>query len=336
MVYNAILHKFFNILTKSAGPVHALTYSSSPSTYILTGSSDRLIRLYNPFPPSNPQDPIQPSQLIQTYAGHGYEVLSLSISATNAHFLSSGSDRNVFLWDVSTAKTLRRFGGNQGHTARVNSVEYGAEENVVVSGSFDTSVRIWDVKSNNMKPIQVLEEARDSVSCLAVWGHEIIAGSVDGRVRSYDIRMGRCVVDVIGKPVTSLQIMKDGNAVLVGSLDGTVRLMDRKDGCCLRTYKGHTNTEYRIRSGFGRQERWVLCGSETANNGEGEVWVWDTLEGTLVEKVRVPGNEEAKRGADGKRRTNVISAVAWKDGGRGDQWCCAGTDGLVTVFGTAG
>jgi len=25
--------------------------------------------------------------------------------------------------------------------------------------------------------------------------------------------------------------------------------------------------------------------------------------------------------------------VTWKNDGRGDQWCCAGTEGVVTVFG---
>ena len=66
-------------------------------------------------------------------------------------------------------------------------------------GSFDATVRIWDCKSSSMKPIQVLEEARDSVSSLHVVGHEIVTGCVDGRVRVYDLRMGMLFVDVIGR-----------------------------------------------------------------------------------------------------------------------------------------
>lgn len=66
-------------------------------------------------------------------------------------------------------------------------------------GSFDATVRIWDCKSSSMKPIQVLEEARDSVSSLHVVGHEIVTGCVDGRVRVYDLRMGMVFVDVIGR-----------------------------------------------------------------------------------------------------------------------------------------
>ena len=69
---------------------------------------------------------------------------------------------------------------------------------MVVSGSFDATVRIWDAKSQSTKPIQVLEEPRDSVSSVQVDDWEILTGCVDGRVRCYDLRMGMVSVDSIG------------------------------------------------------------------------------------------------------------------------------------------
>jgi mitogen-activated protein kinase organizer 1 len=331
------------------GPVHALTYSSTPSTYILTGSSDRSIRLYNPSRPAaaagptNPLAPPTPTQLIQTYTAHGYEILDLCVSSDNAAFASVGGDRAVFLWDVATAQTTRRFGGAQGHAARINCVCYGgAGESVLISGSFDASVRMWDVRNQSGKPIMVLSDARDSVSAVLVGegGYEVFSGSVDGRVRCYDVRMGRLETDVIGAPVTSLKRTRDGKGVLVGSLDSCVRLMDRDGGGLLRAYRGEgfRNDEFRCRSAFGGNERWVVCGNEEVKGADGEVVVWDTLSGKVVERVRIKGREgEAKKkiGRDGKEKEgrNVVSCVAWKENGRGDQWCCAGTDGIVTVFG---
>ncbi len=224
----------------------------------------------------------------------------------------------------------------------------GAGDGVLVSGSFDASVRVWDVKAQNMKPIMVLEDAKDSVSCVLAGGgdgsskgeYEILTGSVDGRVRCYDLRMGRLETDVIGASVTSLQRTRDGRGVLVGALDGVVRLMDRDGGGLLRSYKGDgfKNEEFRMRSAFGANERWVLCGNEDVKGEDGEVVVWDTLTGKIVERIRVEGSKvegKKKIGRDGKEKEkrNVISCVTWKENGRGDQWCCAGTDGLVTVFG---
>lgn len=43
-------------------------------------------------------------------------------------------------------------------------------------GSIDGTVRCWDTRSRNFKPIQVLDDARDSISSLNVVQHEILTG----------------------------------------------------------------------------------------------------------------------------------------------------------------
>ena len=101
---------------------------------------------------------------------------------------------------------------------------------------------------------------------------------------------------------------------------------------------------------FGGGERFVVVGDEMTGSGfgngkgegggdEGRVWAWDVLTGKLVATVAVPwggGGERRKVvGRDGKEkeRKNVVSCLAWKDGGFGDQFCVGGTSGVVTVFG---
>ena len=154
----------------------------------------------------------------------------------NARFASVGGDKQVFLWDVATARTLKRWAG---HFGRVNCVGFGGEDGIVVVsgkchfppcslkshdaavarisrfrkveawmsiadcgglsiGSFDATVRLWDCKSQSTKPIQVFEDSKDSVSSLHVLGHEIATGSVDGKLRLYDLRMGMVYVDTMG------------------------------------------------------------------------------------------------------------------------------------------
>ena len=107
----------------------------------------------------------------------------------------------MFLWDVATARTLRRFGGGAGgHGGKIECVAFGGEGDcVVLSGGFDSTVRLWDTKSQSSKPLMVLSEAKDSVMALAVVGHEIVTGSVDGRLRVYDLRMGMVNVDVLAR-----------------------------------------------------------------------------------------------------------------------------------------
>lgn len=233
-----------------------------------------------------------------------------------------------------------------------------------MSGGFDTTVRVWDSRSGGgggTRPIQILDEARDAISAVVVRGAEIIAGSVDGRVRAYDVRMGRVVTDVIGASVTSLGLTRDGKAMLVGSLDSRVRLMDRDAGTCLRSYGddgegegnggGWKNTELRVQSLLGGNEKYVVAGDEMTGEGAapglgsegGKLWAWDLLTGKLAAKVTVPwgpaGTDKLKKvvGRDGKEkeRKYIVSCLAWRESGFGDQFCAGGTSGAVTVFGPA-
>ena len=58
-------------------------------------------------------------------------------------------------------------------------------------------------RSQSRAPIQVLEDARDAVQALHVDATTIIAGSVDGYVRTYDLRKGELRADFVGRTVSS-------------------------------------------------------------------------------------------------------------------------------------
>jgi mitogen-activated protein kinase organizer 1 len=321
-------------LTGHNGPVHAVAYSSGTQTYILTGSSDRVIRLYNPLKaPPNSVAPIASNAyapgLVNKYSAHGYEVLSLSVNASNDKFVSTGGDKTVFLWDVQTAQTIRRY---TGHAGRVNTGVFGGEgDSIIATGSFDGTVRIWDVRSNSYKPIMIFDEAKDSITDVVVHDAEIVSASVDGRVRSYDLRSGMCQADVIGAPCTSLDVSKNGTEMLVSSLDSTIRLMDRGNGEMLREYKDEAfvNKDFRIRSTLGLNDSVVLSGSDN-----GMVFVWDIMGGECLHRFKHSEMREVHgsgimSGQAGKK--DVVSAVAFCQTRR--EWASAGGDGNVVVWG---
>lgn len=83
--------------------------------------------------------------------------------------------------------------------------------------------------------------------------------------------------------------------------------MDKSNGQLLQSYIGHYNKDYRIRSCLGLSDAVVISGSE-----DGQIFAWDLLEGTVIEKLDAH---------DGK----VASAVAC-NGGR-KEWASAGVDG---------
>jgi len=55
----------------------------------------------------------------------------VSSAQDNTKFASSGGDRSVFLWDVTTGNTIRRISA---HLAKINVVEFNNDASVVASG----------------------------------------------------------------------------------------------------------------------------------------------------------------------------------------------------------
>ncbi|PGH11925.1 hypothetical protein AJ79_04617 [Helicocarpus griseus UAMH5409] len=330
-------------LFRPTGPVNAICFSSSPGTYLLTGSSDRSVHLCRALPNTSTDTsdtaPVTTTP-IQRYAKHGYSVLDLAVTADNARFASVGGDKGVFLWDVETGTTVRRWAG---HDARVEAVEFGGEgDSVVASGSADTTLKLWDTRSLTSKPIQTLPDARDTISSLHIHTPtaSVISGSYDGRIRSYDLRMGMVNVDVMGHEITSVRCSDDGNVVLASCLDGWIRMVDRADGRVLKGFGGgndtaagdgekgmgpqYMNSSLRIRSAFARGDAVVFSGGETEEGDdvgsvESHVFAWDVVSGEEISRV------SAGRGV------KAVSCVAWNE--RGGCWAGGCSDGTVQVFG---
>jgi len=269
--------------------------------YCMSTSQDKSIRLWNPHSGVH----------VKTYTGpHNQEVNDVAIWDDNSRFASGGGDKHVFLWDVTTAQVIRKFAG---HDRKVNAVALGPEENVLLTASGDKTVRVWDLRTKSSNggrgAIQVLDDAKDGVLCVCAAGDEIVAGSVDGALRRYDIRKGRIISDELLQPVGSVSFSDDGKCILVSTLDHTVRLMERDTGNELACYKGHTNQRFKVRSTLDPTNSYVVSGSE-----DNRVCFWDLVEGKML--------------ASSKEHGGPVFGVEFFE----DTMLTAGADGLIKVW----
>ena len=293
--------------TAHKGPINVARYNSL-GRYLLTGGSDRAIRLWNA--KSGEAEPIK------TYTEHVHEVLALDISRDNSRFVSGGADKSVYVWDVATGGVVRRFGG---HFGKVNDVRFGGKDgdgSVVVVGGFDGVVRIFDLRAQGAwRPIMELKEAKDAVTSLAVREDSMLSGSVDGVLRCYDLRSGQLRSDVLPAPITSVASSRLGTSVLVATLDSTVRLLDTRDGTLLQSYSGHKHESYRCKAVFAAEEDGVVAGDE-----QGNLVGWDTVS---AERVAVGGSAAAKP---------ILWVESNPDASSGQEIVAASADGVVNVW----
>ena len=104
------------------------------------------------------------------------------------------------------------------------------ESGIIVSGSRDTTVRLWTLKSGIIEPRNVLRGHTAEVRNVQVHGDVIVSGSYDSDARVWSAQTGEClhVLHGHGRHVHGLAF--DGKRVATSSTDGDIRVWDSETG----------------------------------------------------------------------------------------------------------
>ncbi|EDO06336.2 WD domain G-beta repeat family protein [Babesia bovis T2Bo] len=232
--------------------------------YCLSAGNDRSVRLWNP---------TRPLHIKRFFGPHNYHVNDVCLSGDSNHFVSAGAEHSGFYWDTIEGKVVRKFD----HGGAVTCCNYVADHTLICTGSDDRNIRFWDLRSRG--PISTLSDAKDSVSSVCERDKVIIASSIDGAVRSYDLRKGLLKTDYLEKPVVNTYVSTAIDDCYVASiLNNTIALVERGD--ILTTYQGHTCESYRIHCTLDPCEEFVLCGSS-----DGTLCCWSISDPKSLIKV---------------------------------------------------
>src|SRR5258708_5795537 len=164
---------------------------------------------------------IQQSVFTETFDA----IWAVTVSRSGQYWAAAGRRGEVRLW--------REFGQTlhltwQAHTDIVMALAFSPDERRLASGSFDGSVKLWDVESRAL-----LWSGRHpkSTLCLALApdGQQVASGGGDGTVRCWEAQQG-IPVQELPHPgaVFALAWSPDGRWLASGDTMGTIRLWQRQ------------------------------------------------------------------------------------------------------------
>jgi superfamily I DNA and/or RNA helicase len=136
----------------------------------------------------------------------------------------------------------------KGHTDVVNSVAFSPNGYYCLSGSSDTTIRLWDLRGGNeINRLLGHSRAVNSVAfspdgCLAV------SGGGDGRVFLWEVQSGRKLLSFgeYKERIFKVAFSLNGNRALSGGADGVIRLWNVESGEQIRYLEGHEGSVYTV------------------------------------------------------------------------------------------
>ncbi len=184
------------------------------------------------------------------------------------------NNENDWVKKIKCLKTLT------GRTNVVTSVSFSLDGKTIASGSYDGTVKLWDVTSGQcLKTFEGHTHWVYSVS-FSPDGKTIASGSRDNTVKLWDKTSGQCLKTFEGHTnwVFSVSFSPDGKSIASGSYDGTVKLWDVTSRQCLKTFEGHTSD---VRSvSFSPDGKTIASGSD-----DGTVKLWDKTSGQCLKTL---------------------------------------------------
>ena len=152
------------------------------------------------------------------------------------------NNRKISIWDLQSKTSVKTL---TGHVQVVECVAFSPDGQRLVSGSFDSTVRVWALATTGDPLVHTLTGHAGRVIAVAFnhAGTQIVSGGEDGTVRVWDAQTGASFAELSGHtgPVNCVAFSPNDTRVASGSDDKPIRLWDPAAGTTVQTYTEHTD-----------------------------------------------------------------------------------------------
>ncbi|MFC2138372.1 caspase family protein [Bacteroidota bacterium] len=181
--------------------------------------------------------------------GHYAEVTSVAFSFDGKYILTGSKDKSIKLWHAENGREIRVY---QGHKGSVKCVEFSKDGEKILSVSDDGTAIVWHTKTSKILFHLKIENDNVISACFHPNGNEIIIGSKNSYISSWNIESGEKIstYSAVRKDVKmqknfdypqahTISISNDGKYLVAGSGDYTAIAWDYERNVEINKYKRH-------------------------------------------------------------------------------------------------
>jgi WD40 repeat protein len=218
----------------------------------------------------------------KTLTGHSDCVLSLAVTRNNT-LISGSYDRSIKFYDLEVG--VNHLTLNDAHNWSVNTLAFALDDNELLSGSSDCSIKLWNSATGEL--IHTFEDHTNGVNSIVVSKDtgQMFSACWDGEIKIWDLSTYECktIKDTGGNnPVNCLVLLKGSSRLVSGSTNAEIKVfeMSAKNGQyrVRHTLIGH---ELSVRALVATKHGHVLC----SGSADTRIKIWSLINFECIETI---------------------------------------------------
>ncbi|EON68553.1 hypothetical protein W97_07811 [Coniosporium apollinis CBS 100218] len=206
--------------------------------------------------------------ILKTWREHRQPVWRVAWSPIElTGLMSCSDDATVRLWDLPSDASVQTFAG---HTDYVRAGAWMPDQSsgLLVSGSYDTTVRLWDPRISGARgSVMTFKHAAPVEAVLPMPGGTTLVAAADNVVSVLDLVAARPrqLLRNHQKTVTSLSLAGGGSRIVSAGLDGHVKVFETEGWNVVAglKYQSPILSMSVVGSGAGREDKHLVVGMQS-------------------------------------------------------------------------